>query len=71
MAREQGDEVWRAYERSLLNKIAYRERELAELNEDYLELEQRYNGCLAYLRRVWARFDLERANRKLAEAAND
>jgi hypothetical protein len=66
MAVRERDELW---ERAM-RQLAYRERELAELHEDYLALELRHNQTLAYLRRVWDRADLERANR-LAKAANE
>jgi hypothetical protein len=35
-------EDWRRYEKALLQKIAYRERELLELHDDYIELQAKY-----------------------------
>lgn len=64
-------EDWRRYEKSLLTKLANRERELRELHEDYLYLEQRLNGALGWARRYWAQQDAEIANRLTARAAND
>lgn len=62
MARDKGDEVWRAYERSLLNKIAYRERELAELNQEYMQLEADYNVVV----KLYRAQQMERIHRKKA-----
>jgi len=71
--REQPPELledWRRYEKSLLGKLANRERELLELHEDYLELEQRNNVLMGVIRRQAARDRFEIANRQ-AKAAND
>ena len=65
------DEHWQAVYRALLNKIAYRERELLELHEDYLELEQRCNGLWGVIRRQAARDRAAIAERKALKAAND
>lgn len=65
------DEHWQAVHRALLNKIAYRERELLELHEDYLDLELRCNGLMAFIRRQAARDRAEIAARKALDAAND
>ena len=53
-----------------MRQLAYRERELAELSEDYLALEQRCNALLAVIRRQAARDRVEIANRQ-AKAVND
>ena len=65
------DELWRRVERALLNRIAYRERELLALHDDYLALELRHNQTLAYLHRVWDRAGIERASRLAQRAANE
>ena len=63
-------EDWRRYERSLLQKLANRERELLELHEDYIALEQRCAGLMAVIRRQARRDRFERAQME-AKAAND
>lgn len=69
------DPLWRQYERTLLNKIAYRDKELLELHEDYVVLEMRLNGLwsiiLRQAKRDRAERELEAANRRLARAANE
>lgn len=67
MAVRERDELW---ERAM-RQLAYRERELQELHEDYLALEIRCNALYAYCRRKWDLQDIEIANRKAAEAANE
>ena len=64
------DPLWRRYERTLLLRIAYRERELIELHEDYLQLELRCACLMAAIRRQAERDTLERVNRA-AKAFND
>ena len=64
MAVRERDELW---ERAM-RQLAYRERELAELSEDYLALEQRCNALMAVIRRQAARDRFEIAQR---QAAND
>lgn len=73
MGQEQPDLLadWRRYERSLHARIAYRERELAELHEDYLVLELRCSGLMACICRQAARDRAEIARRTAIEAAND
>ena len=66
MAVRERDELW---ERAM-RQLAYREREIAELSEDYLALEQRCNALLAVIRRQAARDRLECVNR-MAKASND
>lgn len=70
-AREPIDAHWQQVHRALLNKIAYREKELLELHEDYIALEIRCNVLYAYCRRQWDLQDIEIANRRAAAAAND
>ena len=70
-AREPIDPHWQRVHRALMLKIAYREKELAELHEDYIVLEQRLNAALAYCRRYWQALDAEAANRRITRAAND
>ena len=68
--KEPVDEHWQRVHRALLNKIEYRERELAELSEDYLALELRFNGLMGVIRRQAVRDTLERVNRA-SKAVND
>ena len=63
------DPHWDRVHRALMQRIERRERELLELHDDYIALELRHNQTLAYLRRVWDRADLERANRLVAQSA--
>lgn len=65
------DEGTRAIIDRLRRQIEYRERELQELGEDYLSLEQRCNGLMGVIRRQAQRDRMERANRLAAEPAND
>ena len=58
-------EDWRRYERSLLQKLANRDRELLELHADYMRLEADYNVIV----RLWRAMQLERIHRK--RAANE
>ncbi len=64
------DPLWRRYERTLLNRIAYIERELLDLHDDYLDLERRYNALWGTIRRQAVRDKMERANLE-AKAVND
>lgn len=65
------DPLWRKYERVLLNRIEYRERELAELSEDYLALEQRCNALWGVIARSAKRDREAIAERKRMDAANE
>lgn len=58
-------EDWRRYERSLLQKLANRDRELLDLHRDYMQLEADYNVVV----RLYRALTVERIHRKLA--AND
>lgn len=64
-------EDWRRYEKSLLTKLANRERELLDLHNDYMDLEQAYNGLWGVIRRQAARDRAAIAERKRLKAAND
>ena len=66
MAVRERDELW---ERAM-RQLAYRERELLELHEDYLALEQRCNALMGVILRQAARDTLDRVNR-MAKAANE
>ena len=70
MAVREIDPHWQAVHRALLNKIKYRERELTELGEDYLVLEQRCNALMAVIRSQAKRDRYEIAQRQ-ARAGND
>lgn len=64
MAVRERDELW---ERAM-RQLAYRERELMELHEDYLALEQRCNALMGVILRQAARDRAEMVRRK---AVND
>lgn len=51
---------WRKYERSLLTKLANRERELIELHDDYMRLEKLLSDYKRYCRTVWNAQDARR-----------
>ena len=53
---------WREYEKKLLQKIAYRERELLELHEDYIELQAKLGRYRKFAEATIARRLHERAN---------
>ena len=55
-------EDWRRYEKSLLTKLANRERELLELHQDYMQLEADYNVVV----RLYRGLQMERIHRKRA-----
>lgn len=65
------DPLWQKVERALMNRIAYRDRELAELSEDYLVLEQRCSALMGVIRRQAARDRAEILERRAIAAAND
>lgn len=64
------DPHWDRVHRALMQRIERRDRELAELSEDYLELEQRCNVLMGVIRRQAERDTVERVNRA-AKGAND
>ena len=53
---------WREYEKKLLQKIEYRERELMELHQDYIALQALLGEYRKFARATVARRLLERAN---------
>lgn len=53
---------WRAYERSLLQRIARRDAELLELHADYMRLEADYNVVV----KLYRAQQMERVHRKKA-----
>lgn len=64
------DPHWHRVHRALMDKIAYLERDIMMIHEDYIELELRNMCLLAVIRRQAERDTLERVNRA-AKAVND
>lgn len=62
-------EDWRRYEKSLLQKLANRDKELRILHEDYIALELRCSGLMAVIRRQARKDRFEQAQRMAG--AND
>lgn len=62
---------WMAERAVLLRRIEYRERELLEIHEDYLALEQRCAGLMAVILRQAQRDRAEREEWKRAKSANE
>lgn len=63
-AREETPDLlkdWTQYERRLLTKIAYRERELLELHQDFIELQAEYRRYREHTKAMARRRLLERA----------
>jgi hypothetical protein len=63
-------EDWRRHEKSLLQKIAYRERELLELHDEFIELQAKYQRAKKLAFALTARRMHELANAE-AKAARE